>query len=49
MHDFLRDQAAQAHQPWSTLWAEGHGDTWRDDTEYIEQREELWTRALLSG
>ncbi|MFI2076839.1 hypothetical protein [Streptomyces triculaminicus] len=48
MHGFLPDQAAQGHQPWSTLWTEGHGDTWRDDTEYIERREEAWTRALLS-
>ncbi|MFI9240355.1 phosphotransferase enzyme family protein [Streptomyces sp. NPDC053079] len=49
MHDFLRDQAAQGNQPWATLWAEGHGDIWRSDAEYIEQREELWARALFAG
>ncbi|MEU5050183.1 phosphotransferase [Streptomyces sp. NPDC021096] len=49
MHDFLRDRAAQGDQPWATLWAEGHGDIWRSDAEYIEQREELWARALLAG
>ncbi len=49
MHDFLRAQAAQGNQPWATLWAEGHGDAWRSDAEYIEQREELWARALLDG
>ncbi len=49
MHDFLRDQVAQGNQPWATLWAEGHGDIWRSDAEYIEQREELWARALFAG
>lgn len=49
MHDFLRDQAAQGVQPWTTLWAEGHGDAWRSDAEYTEQREAHWTRALLPG
>lgn len=49
MHDFLRDQAAQGNQPWTALWAQGHGDAWRDDAEYIEQREEQWARALLAG
>ncbi|MFD9903172.1 phosphotransferase enzyme family protein [Streptomyces sp. NPDC059063] len=49
MHDFLRDQTALGNQPWATLWAEGHGDTWRNDTDYIERRAELWTRALLDG
>ncbi|WSQ06953.1 aminoglycoside phosphotransferase family protein [Streptomyces sp. NBC_01231] len=49
MHDFLRDQSAQGNQPWARLWAEGHGDAWRSDAEYIEQREEQWARALLAG
>ncbi|MCT9075474.1 phosphotransferase enzyme family protein [Streptomyces fulvoviolaceus] len=49
MHDFLRDQAAQHKQPWATLWAEGHGDAWRNDAEYIEQRDEQWAHALLTG
>lgn len=48
MHDFLRDQAAVGAQPWTTLWQEGHGDVWRGDAEYIEQREHLWADALLS-
>ncbi|RPF38680.1 phosphotransferase enzyme family protein [Streptomyces sp. TLI_185] len=49
MHDFLRDQSDRGHQPWARLWAEGHGDAWRGDAEYIEEREEQWERALLSG
>ncbi|MGW3098395.1 phosphotransferase enzyme family protein [Streptomyces sp. NPDC001102] len=49
MHDFLREQHALGNQPWSRLWAEGHGDAWRGDAEYVEAREERWLRALLSG
>ncbi|MER5183141.1 phosphotransferase [Streptomyces sp. NPDC002896] len=49
MYDFLRDQAAQGNQPWATHWAEGHGDAWRSDAEYTEQREDQWLRALLAA
>ncbi|MFC6084254.1 phosphotransferase enzyme family protein [Sphaerisporangium aureirubrum] len=49
MHDFLRDQAAQGMRPWARLWAEGHGDAWRSDADYIELREDQWVRALLAG
>ncbi len=49
MHDFLRDQASRGVQPWARLWTEGHGDVWRRDTDYIEQREDQWLRALLTG
>lgn len=49
MHDFLRDQSDRGNQPWARLWAEGHGDAWRGDAEYIEERQEQWERALLSG
>ncbi|MER5585465.1 aminoglycoside phosphotransferase family protein [Streptomyces asoensis] len=49
MHDFLRDRAARGVQPWATLWAEGYGTAWRNDAEYIEEREEQWLRALLAG
>ncbi|MEU8625495.1 hypothetical protein [Streptomyces sp. NPDC048669] len=42
---FLRDQAAQG----PTLGkAVGHGDAWRNDAEYIEQREDQWMQALLA-
>ncbi|WP_255953194.1 phosphotransferase [Streptomyces odontomachi] len=49
MYDFLRTEAAEHRQPWARLWAEGHGDVWRSDAEYIEQREAEWLRALLDG
>ncbi|MCX5425603.1 phosphotransferase enzyme family protein [Streptomyces sp. NBC_00078] len=49
MHDFLRARSAEGVQPWTTLWDQGHGDAWRGDAEYIEQREDQWERALLSA
>ncbi|MFD5463225.1 phosphotransferase enzyme family protein [Kitasatospora sp. NPDC127059] len=49
MHDFLCDRARRGVQPWARLWAEGHGDAWRRDAEYIEEREAHWERALLDG
>ncbi|MBT2384256.1 aminoglycoside phosphotransferase family protein [Streptomyces sp. ISL-11] len=49
MHDFLRNQAALGKQPWAVLWSEGHGDVWRTDAEYIEQREEQWKSAMLGA
>jgi hypothetical protein len=48
MYAFLREQSGFGTQPWATLWAEGHGDAWLNDTEYIEEREVQWERALLS-
>lgn len=49
MHDFLQDQAVRGSEPWATLWAEGHGDTWRSDAEYIENRQDQWARSLLAS
>ncbi|MDR7274455.1 aminoglycoside phosphotransferase family protein [Catenuloplanes atrovinosus] len=46
MHDFLRDQAALGVEPWTTHWRTGHGDAWRDDTDYIARHETVWRRAL---
>ncbi|MER6950002.1 phosphotransferase [Nonomuraea sp. NPDC000554] len=48
MHDFLRRQAADGAQPWTTLWREGHGDAWQADADYIERHEPRWAAALLS-
>ncbi|MFI0739269.1 phosphotransferase [Streptomyces sp. NPDC021100] len=49
MHAFLRDRAALGEQPWTRMWAEGHGDVWRTDAEYTERRAAEWERALLDG
>jgi phosphotransferase family enzyme len=47
MHDFLRDQAELGTEPWTTHWQTGHGDAWRNDADYLAERTQLWTDALL--
>jgi Ser/Thr protein kinase RdoA (MazF antagonist) len=47
MYGFLAEEAAKGTQPWARLWAEGHGDAWQGDTDYITQREGQWRQALL--
>lgn len=49
MYDFLRTEAALGHRPWATLWAEGHGEAWLSDARYVEEREQVWLRALLDA
>ncbi len=48
-HAFLPRPAGRpgGTQPWARLWQEGHGDAWRADTRYIEQRGHQWRQALL--
>jgi aminoglycoside phosphotransferase (APT) family kinase protein len=47
MHDFLKLQSAAAAEPWSTLWREGHGAAWHNDADWIDQRNDRWTKVLL--
>ncbi|MFV2013703.1 MULTISPECIES: hypothetical protein [unclassified Micromonospora] len=47
MHDFLAEQSAAGVLPWTRLWDDGHGETWRRDAEHIGDRAADWTAALL--
>jgi len=47
MHDFLQRAHDTGVEPWSTLWSEGHGDAWRANALYAEQRRNVWENALL--
>lgn len=47
MYDFLARESARGTEPWSRLWREGHGESWRADTEHIARREDRWLTALL--
>ena len=48
MYDLLAAGHENGTQPWARLWAEGHGEIWRRDTEYIAQHENDWLTALLA-
>jgi Ser/Thr protein kinase RdoA (MazF antagonist) len=49
MYDLLAHGRATGTQPWARLWADGHGETWRRDSEYAAEREGDWLAALLAG
>ena len=46
MYEFLKDGHDRSLEPWSRLWEEGHGQTWREDALYIGQRIGVWETAL---
>jgi Phosphotransferase enzyme family len=49
MYDLLRDGDRLGVQPWSQLWAEGHGDAWQANGEYVRQNIELLRTALANN
>ncbi len=46
MYVLLRSGHESGTEPWSTLWASGHGDVWLNDALYTEERIALWTDAV---
>lgn len=46
MHDLLRSSNAAGIEPWGTMYSTGHGAHWRDVLQYVEEHQQLWTRAL---
>lgn len=48
MYTLLAKGHAEGTNPWARLWADGHGEVWRQDTSYIRHHEEEWLRALLA-
>lgn len=46
MHTFLAEQARRRAEPWLTLWREGHGQSWRNDADYIDANFDRWRAAL---
>jgi hypothetical protein len=48
MYDFLKGQFALRAEPWISLWHKGHGAAWFNDADWIGQRQEHWTKILLS-
>lgn len=47
MFDLLHESSNTGAQPWARLYAEGHGNHWRQAAEYIERHQAAWTAALL--
>ncbi|GAA1710854.1 aminoglycoside phosphotransferase family protein [Kribbella yunnanensis] len=47
MYDLLVHGHETGEQPWSRLYAEGHGNYWGPTATYIEQNHDTWIEALL--
>ena len=46
MYELLRDGASSGEQPWSRLWHDGHGATWRGFAHYVERNARAVRAAL---
>jgi Ser/Thr protein kinase RdoA (MazF antagonist) len=47
MYDVLADAYRTGRQPWARMYTEGHGDYWRDATDYVSSHQQTWRKALL--
>jgi Ser/Thr protein kinase RdoA (MazF antagonist) len=47
-YDHLQHGHRTGAQPWSRLWAEGHGDVWAANAEYVRQNIDTLRRALAN-
>ncbi|GAA1917609.1 tRNA A-37 threonylcarbamoyl transferase component Bud32 [Marmoricola bigeumensis] len=46
MHELLRSSHGLGREPWSSMYADGHGRHWRDTTAYVARHRDDWVRAL---
>ena len=49
MFSLLEHGGRSGVQPWARLWAQGHGEVWRTDAEYVERHQDALLAALLGG
>lgn len=47
MYELLRVSALNDHDPWATLYREGHGAAWLEDANFIGDHDAHWRQALL--
>lgn len=46
MYELLRTSHELGQEPWSTMFASGHGDHWRTVSQYVDDHRRMWDRAL---
>lgn len=49
MYSLLEQGGARGRQPWSRLWAEGHGATWLAIARYAQQHRDVFAAALVDA
>jgi Ser/Thr protein kinase RdoA (MazF antagonist) len=47
MYQLLLNSSSSGQQPWARLYAEGHGEHWKQAATYIEKNLNRWRQALL--
>jgi hypothetical protein len=46
MHELLRTSHAAGREPWSSMYADGHGAYWQAATDYARRHRLVWAQAL---
>lgn len=49
MLDLLETSHARGHEPWSTMYVEGHGAHWSSALAYVRDHRAAWARAISPG
>lgn len=48
MHALLRGSHESGREPWGSMYAEGHGEHWRQASDHVRAHELLWLEALTA-
>ncbi len=46
MYDLLRRSHATGHEPWASMYLEGHGKHWSETADYVARHADVWERAI---
>ena len=49
MHDLLRRSYETGHEPWGTMYVEGHGEHWAGTSKFIQDHAVHWHAALMTA
>lgn len=49
MYHLLKSSHESLHEPWGSMYVEGHGEHWRAATKYAQRHQKLWSKALLTN
>lgn len=46
MHGLLERSHESGHEPWASMYVEGHGEHWAGTASFVAHHEQLWRRSL---
>lgn len=46
MYDLLASSHLSGREPWSSMYANGHGDHWSAASKYVKRHQNVWSEAL---